>query len=124
MLECLKQLNIDARKYPKTAKGTLKTDKDTLKDYFKETSSFGEGLRYYKKLEGNLKCMTADDKNKRPAGKGPQEKKLVERRIIPQEIYEGKIFQESIQYMYIVPITQNSSLHHAIILSITTQLID
>ena len=32
----------------------------------------------------------ADDKNKRPAGKGPQEKKLVERRIIPQEIYEGK----------------------------------
>ena len=31
-----------------------------------------------------------DDKNKRPAGKGPQEKKLVERRIIPQEIYEGK----------------------------------
>ena len=33
---------------------------------------------------------SADDKNKRPAGKGPQEKKLVERRIIPQEIYEGK----------------------------------
>ena len=32
----------------------------------------------------------ADDKNKRPAGKGTQEKKLVERRIIPQEIYEGK----------------------------------
>ena len=64
LLECLKQLNIDIRKYPKTAKGTLKTDKDTLKDYFKETSSFGEDLRCYKKLEGNLKCMTADDKNK------------------------------------------------------------
>ena len=64
LLECLKQSNIDIRKYPKTAKGTLKTDKDTLKDYFKETSSFGEDLRCYKKLEGNLKCMTADDKNK------------------------------------------------------------
>ena len=35
-------------------------------------------------------AKSADDKNKRPAGKGPQEKKLVERRIIPQEIYEGK----------------------------------
>lgn len=64
LLECLKQLNIDVRRYPKTAKGTLKTDKDTLKDYFKGTSSFGEDLRYYKKLEGNLKCMTADDKKK------------------------------------------------------------
>ena len=64
LLECLKQSNIDIRKYPKTAKGTLKTDKDTLKDYFKDTSSFGEDLRYYKKLEGNLKCMTADDKKK------------------------------------------------------------
>lgn len=64
LLECLKQSNIDIRKYPKTAKGTLKTDKDTLKDYFKGTSSFGEDLRYYKKLEGNLKCMTADDTKK------------------------------------------------------------
>ena len=35
-------------------------------------------------------AKSADDKNKRPAGKGTQEKKLVERRIIPQEIYEGK----------------------------------
>ena len=35
-------------------------------------------------------AKTNEEKNKRPAGKGPQEKKLVERRIIPQEIYEGK----------------------------------
>ena len=60
--ECIDVTGISINKYPKTSKGTLKTDKDTLKDYFKGTDSFGEALRYYKKLEGNLKCMTASDK--------------------------------------------------------------
>ncbi len=35
-------------------------------------------------------AAASDDKAKKPAHKGGQEKKLVERRIIPQEIYEGK----------------------------------
>ena len=59
--ECIDGLNI--KNYPVTDSGKLATSKDTLKDYFKNTDSFGEDYRQHTKLVTILNKVSGDEDN-------------------------------------------------------------
>ena len=59
--ECIDRLNI--KNYPVTDSGKLATSKDTLKDYFKNTESFGEDYRQHTKLVTILNKVSGDENN-------------------------------------------------------------
>ena len=59
--KCIDRLNI--KNYPVTDSGKLATSKDTLKDYFKNTESFGEEYRQHTKLITILNKVSGDENN-------------------------------------------------------------
>ena len=59
--ECIDRLNI--KNYPVTDSGKLATSKDTLKDYFKNTESFGEDYRQHTKLVTILNKVSGNEDN-------------------------------------------------------------
>lgn len=61
LTKCINDLRI--KNYPKTESGKLAASKDTLKDYFKGTDSFGEDFRQHIKLITILNKVSGDENN-------------------------------------------------------------
>lgn len=61
LAKCIDDLGI--KNYPTTDSGKLATSKDTLKDYFKDTKSFGEDFRQHTKLITILNKVSGDENN-------------------------------------------------------------
>ena len=61
LAKCINDLRI--KSYPRTDSGKLATSKDTLKDYFKNTKSFGEEYRQHTKLITILNKVSGDENN-------------------------------------------------------------
>ena len=59
--KCIDRLNI--KNYPVTDSGKLATSKDILKDYFKNTESFGEDYRQHTKLVTILNKVSGNEDN-------------------------------------------------------------
>lgn len=59
--KCIDRLHI--KNYPVTDSGKLATSRDTLKDYFKNTESFGEDYRQHTKLVTILNKVSGDEDN-------------------------------------------------------------
>ena len=59
--KCIDELNI--KNYPITESGKLATSKDILKDYFKNTESFGEDYRQHTKLVTILNKVSGNEDN-------------------------------------------------------------
>lgn len=59
--KCIDELNI--KNYPVTDSGKLATSKDILKDYFKNTESFGEDYRQHTKLVTILNKVSGNEDN-------------------------------------------------------------
>ena len=61
LAKCINDLRI--KNYPKTDSGKLATSRDILKDYFKNTDSFGEDFRQHTKLITILNKVSGDENN-------------------------------------------------------------
>lgn len=61
LAKCISDLRIS--NYPKTDAGKLSTASDTLKEYFKNTDSFGENLRQHAKLVTILNKVSGNEDN-------------------------------------------------------------